>query len=50
MLQFFTFSAANHLAAAIMQGNMKPVNLLRPVMALLLIGFLLPYMIEALNQ
>jgi len=33
-----------------MERNMKPVNLLRPVMALLLIGFLLPPMIKALNQ
>ncbi|MDZ4163515.1 MAG: DUF6790 family protein [Smithellaceae bacterium] len=50
MLLFFTFSAANHAATAIMERNMKPVNLLRPVMALLLIGFLLPHMIYALNQ
>ena len=50
MLLFFTFSAANHVATAIREGNMKPVNLLRPVMALLLIGFLLPPMIKALNQ
>jgi hypothetical protein len=50
MLLFFTFSAANHLATAIMEGNLKPVNLLRPVMALLLIGFLLPHMIIALTQ
>ena len=50
MLLFFTFSAANHAATAIMERNMKPVNLLRPAMALLLIGFLLPLMIKALNQ
>jgi hypothetical protein len=50
MLTFFTFSAANHLATAIKEGNMKPVNLLRPVMTLLLIGLLLPLMIKALNQ
>ena len=50
MLLFFTFSAANHVATTILKGNMKPVNLLRPVMALLLIGFLLPYMIIALAQ
>ena len=50
MLLFFTFSAANHVATAIREGNMKPVNLLRPVMALALIGFLLPPMIKALNQ
>jgi hypothetical protein len=49
MLMFFTFSAANHTATALMAGNMKPVNLLRPAMALLLIGFLLPAMIKALT-
>lgn len=47
---FFIFSAANHVATAIMKGNMKPVNLLRPVITLLLIGFLLPAMIKALTQ
>jgi hypothetical protein len=50
MLMFFTFSAANHVATAIMERNMKPVNLLRPAMALLLIGFLFPPMIKALSQ
>lgn len=50
MLIFFTFSAANHVATTIKERNMKPVNLLRPVMALLLIGFLLPPMIKALTQ
>ncbi|MBU4372758.1 MAG: hypothetical protein KKH02_10480 [Proteobacteria bacterium] len=50
MLMFFTFSAANHVSTAIMERNMKPVNLLRPAMALLLIGFLLPPMIKALTQ
>ena len=50
MLMFFTFSAANHVASAIMERNMKPVNLLRPALALLLIGFLLPPMIKALIQ
>ena len=50
MLMFFSLSAANHFATAIMERNMKPVNLLRPVLALLLIGLLLPPMIKALNQ
>ncbi len=50
MLMFFTFSAANHAATAIMERNLKPVNLLRPAMALLLIGLLLPAMIKALTQ
>jgi hypothetical protein len=50
MLMFFTFSAANHVATAILKGNMKPVNLLRPAIALLLIVFMLPPMIKALCQ
>jgi len=50
MLMFFTFSAVNHAATAILKGNMKPVNLLRPVVTLILIGFLLPPMIKALTQ
>jgi hypothetical protein len=50
MLLFFTFSAVNHVATAIMERNMKPVNLMRPIMALLLLGFLLPHMISALIQ
>jgi len=50
MLMFFILSAANHTATAIIGGNMKPVNLLRPVMVLLLVGFLLPAMIKALTQ
>jgi hypothetical protein len=50
MLLFFAFSAANHVATAILERNMKPINLLRPAMALLLIAFLLPPMIKALTQ
>ena len=50
MLLFFVFSATNHTATAIMEGNMKPVNLLRPVMTLLLIMLLIPHMINTLNQ
>jgi hypothetical protein len=50
MLLFFALSAVNHAATAIKEGNLKPVNLMRPVMALLLVGFLLPHMIQALNQ
>jgi len=30
--------------------NLKPVNLMRPVIAFLLIGFLLPHLIKALND
>lgn len=50
MLIFFSLSAANHTMSAIKEHNMKPVNLMRPVMTLLLIGILLPPMIKALNQ
>jgi len=49
MLLTFTFSAANHLATAIREHNMKPVNLMRPLMTLLLLGVLLPPMIKALQ-
>jgi hypothetical protein len=49
-LLFFAFSAANHLATAIGEHNMKPINLLRPIMMLLLIIVLVPPMIKALNQ
>ncbi len=49
MLMFFIFSAANHVATAIMDRNMKPVNLLRPAVTLLLVGLLVPLMIKALS-
>jgi hypothetical protein len=50
MLLFFTLSAANHAATAIRERNLKPANLMRPIMALLLVGVLLPPMIKALIQ
>jgi hypothetical protein len=50
VLLFFNLSAANHTATAIIRRNMKPVNLLRPAMALLPIVFLLPAMVKALTQ
>ena len=50
MLLFFALSGANHLATALFLKNFKPVNLLRPAMALLLIAFLVPPMIQALNS
>ena len=50
MLLFFSFSAVNHATTAIREKNLKPVNLLRPLMALLLVGVLLPPMIKALAQ
>ncbi len=50
MLLFFAFSAVNHLVSTIREGNRNPVNLMRPIMAALLIGFLLPVMLKALKQ
>jgi hypothetical protein len=50
MLLFFTLSAANHLTTAIRGRNLKRVNLLRPVLALFLMGLLLPPLIKALAQ
>lgn len=49
MLAFFAFSGTNHLATALFQRNWEPVNLLRPVLAAILIAFLLPAMIQALK-
>lgn len=48
MLLFFSFSAANHLLTAIRNRNFKRVNLMRPVLALFLLGLLLPPMLKAL--
>lgn len=50
MLLFFVLSAANHTATAVREHNMKPVNLMRPVMVVLLLALLLPPMINALAQ
>lgn len=49
MLLFFVFSALNHLATALRNHNLKPVNLLRPLLALALIGVLLPPLLAALR-
>jgi len=49
MLLFFLLSAGNHAVRAIRDGDRKPVNLTRPVMALLLAAFLLYPMIRALS-
>ena len=50
MLLFFILSAANHTVTAIKEHNMKPVNLMRPIMTLILMGLLIPYMFQALLQ
>lgn len=49
MLLFFSLSAANHLYAAVKHRNFKMVNLLRPALTLLLLGVLLPSLINALR-
>jgi hypothetical protein len=49
MLLFFCFSGANHLLSAIRHGNMKPVNLMRPLVSLLLAVILLPALVAALR-
>ncbi len=49
MLVCFSLSATNHVATAIREHNFKPVNVMRPVMTLLLIGIILPLMIDALQ-
>lgn len=49
MLLAFALSAANHAVTAVREHNMKPANLMRPIMTLLLIGILIPPMIKALQ-
>lgn len=48
MLLVFAFSGANHLVSAVRGGNLKPVNLMRPLMAALLAALMIPFMIPAL--
>lgn len=50
MLLFCSFSAINHAATAFRAQNLRPVSLLRPLMALALAGVLLPPMLKALAQ
>ena len=49
MLIFFALSAANHAARALREGNRQRANVLRPAMTLLLIGVLVPPLIDALG-
>lgn len=49
MLSFFLLSGANHLRTIFQDKNYKIVNLMRPVIAVLLTGILIPYMIKALT-
>jgi hypothetical protein len=48
MLIFFTLSAGNHALTAIKQHDLKPANLMRPIMTLVLLALLLPSMLNAL--
>jgi hypothetical protein len=50
MLLFFVLSGGNHAFSAIREHNLKPVNLLRPITALILCAVVLPYMLRALAQ
>lgn len=50
MLSFFSFSAVNHLMTALTLGNLRPVNLTRPLLALLLVVLMVPNMVQALRQ
>jgi hypothetical protein len=50
MLLFLLFSGFNHLRTAIKEKNLKPLNLMRPVISILLTAILLPYLISSLMQ
>lgn len=50
MLLFLLLSGFNHLRTAIQDKNLKPVNLLRPIVSLVLTALLLPYLINSLVQ
>jgi hypothetical protein len=50
MLAFFCFSAVNHVATAFLMGNLRPVNLMRPALALFLLVLMMPYLVQALRQ
>jgi hypothetical protein len=50
MLLFFLFSGANHALSAGRDRNLKTANLMRPLMSLLLAGFLLYPMMKALAR
>jgi hypothetical protein len=50
MLLFLLLSGFNHLRTAIQGKNMKPVNLLRPIISLVLTALLLPYLVNSLLQ
>ena len=49
LLIFLILSAANHAYSAFKEGNRNRRNLLRPVLTVLLVAVILPYMIAALS-
>jgi len=49
LLIFLILSAANHAYSAFREGNRNRRNLLRPVLTVLLVVVILPYMIAALS-
>lgn len=49
LLTFLVLSSANHAYSAFREGNRNRRNLLRPVLTLLLVVVILPYMIAALS-
>jgi len=48
-LIFFFLSAINHAWSAIKEGNRKLKNLLRPIMTIILLIFIVPFIIRALT-
>ncbi|MCF8033751.1 MAG: hypothetical protein K9K66_14805 [Desulfarculaceae bacterium] len=48
LLIFLCLSAANHAYSAFKENNLRPKNLLRPLLTALLLAVTLPYMIAAL--
>lgn len=50
MLLFLLMSGFNHLRTAIQDKNMKPINLMRPVISVILTALLLPYLVNSLLQ
>jgi hypothetical protein len=49
-LVFLAFSAANHAYTAMCEKNFSRTNMMRPLLAVILIGYLVPVMLQALVQ
>jgi len=48
MILFFTFSGVNHALSAIVDKNRHLINILRPFMSFLIVGFMLFFLLSAL--